>query len=156
MGGGMTKFFEFTYADEGVSARARLLEKEAPKTVQTLWDLAPFDGQAGHAIFSGTSCALYIDPTIVIPMEHATTQIQTGDLMFTHYDEMERHGYPEPLSEIYWAYDRYCRPMMPGAMLPVYPNVFGRFESGFEDFFAASQRIRYDGRKKFTITKVEN
>lgn len=151
----MAKFFEFAFVDEGVSARARLLESEAPETVAALWRHAPYEGQAGHAIFSGTSCALYIDPEIVIPMEHATTLIQTGDLMFTHYDALERHGFPEPLSEIYWAYDRYCRPTMPGAMLPVYPNVFGTFEEGFEAFFETSRRIRHEGRKKIAVTKIE-
>ena len=151
----MAKFFEFSYLDEGVSARARLLEAEAPVTVETLWRLAPYEGQAGHAIFSGTACALYIDPAITIPMEHATTQIQTGDLMFTRYDARQRHGFPEALSEIYWAYDRYCRPTMPGAMLPVCPNVFGAFEEGFEAFFEASRNIRTEGRKKIAVTKIE-
>lgn len=151
----MAKFFQFSYDDEGVSARARLLEAEAPVTVKTLWRHAPYEGEAGHAIFSGTTCALYIDPAITIPMEHATTLIQRGDLMFTHYDAMERHGFPEALSEIYWAYDRYCRPTMPGAMLPVSPNVIGAFEGGSEDFFETSRRIRHEGRKRITVTKIE-
>ena len=151
----MAKFFEFSFVDEGVSVRARLFEAEAPGTVETLWRHAPYEGTVGHAIFSGTTCALYIDPTITIPMEHATTQIHKGDLMFTHYDAMERHGFPDPLSEIYWAYDRYCRPTMPGAMLPVSPNVFGRFEAGFKAFFEVSRNIRHEGHKRITVTKVE-
>jgi len=151
----MAKFFKFSFVEEGVSARARLLETEAPVTVETLWRYAPYEGRAGHAIFSGTACALYIDPAITIPMEHATTQVQRGDLMFTHYDAMQRHGYPEALSEIYWAYDRYCRPTMPGAMLPVLPNIFGAFEDDFESFFDASRNIRHDGRKRIVITKIE-
>lgn len=151
----MAKFFEFSFTDESVSARARLLEVEAPKTVEILWSHAPYEGQAGHAIFSGTTCALYIDPAITIPMEHATTLIHRGDLMFTHYDAMARHGFPDPLSEIYWAYDRYCRPTMPGAMLPVSPNVFGVFEEGFQDFFEASRQIRNEGRTRITVTKIE-
>jgi hypothetical protein len=151
----MARYFEFTLPDESISARALLLEREAPQTVRMLWQRAPFEGKAGHAIFSGTTCALYIDPAIVIPMENATTLVQTGDLMFTHYDAMTRHGYPDPLSEIYWAYDRYCRPTMPGAMLPVHPNVFGRFVEPCQDFFDASRRIRDEGRKALRIAAVE-
>jgi Protein of unknown function (DUF3830) len=151
----MTRYFEFTLPDEAIVARALLLELEAPQTVEALWRRAPFEGRAGHAIFSGTTCALYIDPAIVIPMENATTLIQTGDLMFTHYDASTRHGYPAPLSEIYWAYDRYCRPTMPGAMLPVYPNVFGRFVEPFAAFFEASRRIRDEGRKALHIAAIE-
>ena len=152
----MAKYFVFTFLDEGVSARARLLEDAAPVTVRTLWERAPFEGKAGHAIFSGTTCALYIDSSITIPMEHATTFIETGDLMFTHYDAMERHGYPDALSEIYWAYDRYCQPTMPGAMLPVHPNVFGRFLDGRQAFFDASRGIREVGRKAIRITAEED
>ncbi len=151
----MARYFECALPEEGISARALLLEREAPQTVRALWERAPFEGTAGHAIFSGTTCALYIDPAIVIPMEHATTLIQTGDLMFTHYDAMTRHGYPDPLSEIYWAYDRYCRPTMPGTMVPVHPNVFGRFVEPFQAFFDASRRIRDEGRKALRITAVE-
>ena len=151
----MARYFEFTLPEEGVAARALLLEDEAPQTVRTLWQHAPFEGQAGHAIFSGTTCALYIDPEIVIPMENATTLVQTGDLMFTHYEAMTRHGFPDPLSEIYWAYDRYCRPTMPGSMVPVCPNIFGRFVEPFHDFFDASRRIRQEGRKTIRIAPVE-
>jgi hypothetical protein len=151
----MARYFRFTYVDEGIAADARLLEEAAPRTVECLWTRAPYEGLAGHAIFSGTTCALYIDPAIVVPREHATHLVQKGDLMFTHYDAMERHGWPEPLSEIYWAYDRYCRPTMPGTMAPVYPNVFGAFEGDARAFFAASQRIRYDGRKRLRIERRE-
>jgi hypothetical protein len=59
------------------------------------------------------------------------------------------------LSEIYWAYDRYCRPTMPGAMLPVHPNVFGRFVEPCQDFFDVSRRIRDEGRKALRIAAVE-
>ena len=148
----MPKYFIFSFVDENIVARARLFDEAAPKTVALLWGLAPFEGDAGHAMFSGTSCALYIDSTIIPPRENATTLIQTGDLMFTHYDALERHGFPDPLSEIYWAYDRYCRPTMPGSMLTVCPNIFGRFEGDFEAFFQASRDIRRSGVKKIRIT----
>ena len=135
----MSKYLIFSFVDANIVARARLFDGAAPKTVELLWGLAPFEGDAGHAMFSGTSCALYIDPTIIPPRENATTLIQTGDLMFTHYDALERHGFPDPLSEIYWAYDRYCRPTMPGSMLTVCPNIFGRFEGDFEAFFRPAE-----------------
>lgn len=148
----MALYFRFALPDEGIAARAWLDEQAAPQTVATLVARAPYEGTAGHAIFSGTTCALYIDPSITIPMENASTLIQTGDLMFTHYDANTRHGFPGALSEIYWAYDRYCRPTMPGAMLPVHPNIFGRFTDGAAAFFDASRRIRDEGRKRLRVT----
>ncbi len=146
----MAKYLAFNY--DGAMARARLLEEAAPITCRTLWEILPLKGRAGHAMLSGTSCALHIDPSIVIPEENATVHIQTGDVMFTHYDERERHGFPEALSEIYWAYDRYCSPKAPGKMTPVIPNVFAEFLPGSEDFFQMSRRCFREGPKPITIT----
>ena len=136
---------------ERIVARACLLEEAAPVTCQTIWEQLPLSGPAGHAMLSGTSVALYIDPGIVLPEENATIHIQTGDVMFTHYNARERHGFPEPLSEIYWAYDRYCRPTAPGKMTPVVPNVFAAFLPGSQAFFDVCRRIRREGSKPLTI-----
>lgn len=146
----MARYFVFDL--DGAIGRARLHDEAAPRTCSTLWNLLPFSGPAGHAMLSGTSIALYIDPTIVIPEENATVFIQTGDVMFTHYNERERHGFPEALSEIYWAYDRYCRPTAPGKMTPVIPNIFAEFVPGSADFFAACRRMRREGARPLKIT----
>ena len=151
----MAKHFIFTFEKEKVSARALLLDKEAPKTVEVLWRRAPFEGLAVHAIYSGTTVGLLFDPSIVVPMENATTYFQARDLMFTHYDAHTRYGHPDAVSEVYWAYDRFCRPVMPGAGLPVCPNVFGRFLDGCDDFFAVSRRVAAEGAKKLTIRAHE-
>src|SRR3982750_4552701 len=84
----MARYFVFDL--DGTVGRARLHDEAAPVTCNTLWNLLPFSGAAGHAMLSGTSIALYIDPTIVIPEENATVFVQTGDVMFTHYRERER------------------------------------------------------------------
>ena len=146
----MARYFEFNL--DGTVARARLHDDAAPATCQALWSRLPFSGTAGHAMLSGTSIALYIDASIVIPEENATTHIQTGDVMFTHYNERERHGFPEALSEIYWAYDRYCRPTAPGKMTPVIPNVFAEFVPGSQAFFEVCRRMRRSGTSPLSIT----
>ncbi len=150
----MARYFVFDLA--GTVARARLLDEAAPVTCRTLWERLPFSGPAGHAMLSGTSIALYIDPAIVLPEENATIHIQTGDVMFTHYREHERHGFPEALSEIYWAYDRYCRPTAPGKMTPVIPNVFAEFLPGSEAFFALCRLMRREGSKPLTVSGVSD
>jgi hypothetical protein len=146
----------FVFDLSGTIGRARLLDEAAPVTCESLWKRLPLSGTAGHAMLSGTSIALYIDPTIVLQEENATVHIQTGDVMFTHYRERERHGFPEALSEIYWAYDRYCRPTAPGKMTAVIPNVFAEFVSGSQDFFEECRRIRREGSKALTITGLED
>ena len=148
----MAKYMKFTFPASGASARARLLEKEAPETSRILWRRLPIEIDAFHAMYSGTCCAIFLDPAILITTENATNLIQRGDLMFTHYDPGTRHGHPEGISEIYWAYDRYCSPRAPGHMGPVYPNIFGEFLPGSEAFFATSRAIAREGPKRLTVT----
>ena len=148
----MNRYLIFNLTEKGVVARARLLDDEAPETCRAIWHHLPYEGPCAHAMFSGTSAVLFIDSSIEIPPENTTTHIQTNDVMFTHYDAHVRHGHPEPLSEIYWAYDRYCVPTVPGQLIPVYPNIFGQFVQDSDAFFQACRRISTDGVTPITIT----
>ena len=87
--------------------------------------------------------------------ENSTSNIQTGDVIFTHYDAGTRHGHPEPLSEIYWAYDRYVRPTIPGQFVPAIANVFGRVVGNPAAFYDMNRRLHSEGFKKLTIRRVE-
>jgi len=149
------RYMVVTFVDEGVSARALFLEHEAPRTCAAMWDALPAAGEGAHGNYSGTVVGLFIDPRIVIPEENATTCIQTGDVMFTHYDADVRHGHPQPISEIYWAYDRYARPTIPGQWVPATANVFGRFVGDPTAFYAVCRRIPREGWKRLEITRLE-
>jgi Protein of unknown function (DUF3830) len=140
-----------SFVDDGVSARAVLLEDEAPRTCRAIWGLLPLAGEAIHAAYSGTLAALYFDPTVVVPAENATPCLQTGDVAFTHYEAGVRHGHPAALSEVYWAYDRYARPTIPGQWLPATANVFGRIVGEAAAFYAASRDLRRTGVRRLEI-----
>lgn len=148
----MARYFNLCFEGTDVVGRAILLDGQAPKTCRTLWERLPYAGDAGHAMLSGTVCAFYIDSAITVELENATSSLETGDLVFVHYDEGERHGHLGSLSEICWTYDRYGRAICPGMMRPVYANVFGRFLPGSEPFFEMSRRIRRQGPKRVVIT----
>jgi hypothetical protein len=132
-----------------------LLESAAPKTCRTVWNILPLRGDCSHALYSGTVAALLFDPTVTVPEENATTCIETGDVLFTHYDPGFRHGHPDPVSEIYWAYDRYARPTIPGQWVPATANVFGRIVGDASAFYDICRRIRKEGWKPIEIVKVE-
>ena len=152
----MAREIEIRFVDEGVSARAVLLEDEAPRTCRTIWELLPLEGEAIHGAYSGTVVALHFDPTVTVPEENATTCIQTGDVMFTHYEPGFRHGHPEPVSEVYWAYDRYARPTIPGQWVPATANVFGRIVGDPTAFYAMSRALQRTGVKRLAIRRVED
>jgi hypothetical protein len=143
------------FPDEGVSARAVFLDDEAPRTCAAMWDALPAAGDGMHGSYSGTVVGLFIDPTIVVSEENATSCIQTGDVLFTHYEPNVRHGHHFPVSEIYWAYDRYARPTIPGQWVPAIANVFARFVDDPSPFYAACRRIPKEGWKRLELTRGE-
>src|SRR5689334_13807953 len=78
------RYMVASFPHEGVSARAVFLDDEAPRTCAAMWDALPAAGDGMHGSYSGTVVGLFIDPTIVVPEENATSCIQTGDVLFTH------------------------------------------------------------------------
>jgi hypothetical protein len=145
-----------TFVDEGVQARAVLLEEQAPRTCAAVWSQLPILVSAGHGAYSGTIVGVRLDPAVIVSEEHATTCVQTGDVMFTHYDADTRHGYPSALSEIYWAYDRYARPHVPGQWVPAIANVFARIVGEPTDFYAVCRRVQTEGLKRVEIRRADD
>ena len=151
----VARHIEFKFVKEGISVRAVLLEKDAPQTCSTIWGILPLKGDCSHASYSGTIAALLFDPTVDVPEENATTCIETGDVMFTHYEPGFRQGDADPDSEIYWAYDRYARPTIPGQWLPATANIFGRIVGDASAFYDVCRRIRREGWKPIEIVRAE-
>ena len=89
------------------------------------------------------------------PTENATTCVAPGDLIFTHYEAGTRHGHPGALSEVYWPYDRYARPTIPGQFVTLdAANVFGAYDGPadvWQAFAARCERLRYDGTSTIQI-----
>jgi hypothetical protein len=150
----MAKEIVLTFVDEGVSARAVLLEEAAPRTCAAVWEQLPLLASAGHGAYSGTIVGIRLDPSVVVGEENATTCVQTGDVMYTHYDANVRHGYPDALSEIYWAYDRYARPHVPGQWVPAIANVFAHIVGDPTDFYAVSRRVLREGLKRLEVRRA--
>jgi hypothetical protein len=123
-------------------ARFRLLWDEAPETCQAVADRIPDRGECVHAAYSGTIVGILFDPTVNPPQENATNIVLPGDLLFTHYEARSRHGHPDPLSEIYWPYDRYARPTIPGQFIPTLASVFASFEGDPDEWQEFAERSR--------------
>lgn len=137
----------------GAVARARLDDERAPVTCQILWDsILPYAGDALGARQSGTNAGFLFDPRIVIPAENATCLLQKGDVVFIHYNLRERHGNPDPVSEVIWCYGRYNGAVAPGKQESIVGNVFAEILPGSEAFYAMSERLFTEGAKPVKVT----
>jgi len=152
----VTKLVEVTFVDEGIAARFMLHEKEAPLTTSAIWTAlgGPLEGGSGHGQVSGTCVGFRLDSSIIIPAENCTGYVQTGDVLYTHYDASWRFGYPDAVSELYWAYDRFVRPIVPGLGIPAVANVVGQFVGDCTAFYALCRRTGKEGSKRLRLSRL--
>ncbi len=136
--------------DVMVTAIAELLESDAPRTCQTIWETLPFEGVLNHGIWSGPETYLMIDPSIRIAPENQTVQTQAGEIGYYTAEGGRIVDWPDDLSELAFFYGRGARPRMP--IGPVAVNLFARITENLEGFALACDEIRRSG---VTTLRVE-
>jgi hypothetical protein len=139
----------------GEAARFEFLWDDAPGTCAVLSEKLPAQGDAIHAIYSGTQLGVLFDTSIDAPLQNATTCHMPGDLIWMHYPEFSRFGHPDAVSEICWAYDRHTRMVMPGQFVQIPGSVFAAFAGGADEwsqFAARSAQVRWDGKAQVRIS----
>ena len=62
----MARYIDIEFTNEQVTARAILLDDQAPKTCATIWSVLPLRGRVTHARYSGTMVAHHFDPSVVV------------------------------------------------------------------------------------------
>ena len=136
------RMIELALVRRGVVARARLLEREAPRTCQLLWDLLPLELECIHAIFSG--CELYVvwpwdgEPP---PRENLTACTDAGDLFF--YYAPWYHPDARPSGEIAIYYDRDAMPTGGGGLMA--GSLFATIVENQPAFAAACDAMSHQG-----------
>lgn len=149
----MPRYLELRYVEEGIAARARLLEEEMPRTCGEIIKHLPLEGAATHARYSGSEVALLLPTHIRIGREKATCATMTGDVAYVWLNRDDHYGLEDDVSEICWFYDRDGRPSM--AEGPVRVNIFARIEGDASEFYAACADTRISGVKTIHLGLVE-
>ena len=149
----MAKYIELRFIDQNITARARLLEEEMPRTCNELLKHLPLVYDATHARYSGSEVAMLLSKDIKIEREKATCAVQTGDVAYVWLNRDDHYGLDDDISEICWFYDRDSRPSM--AEGPVLVNIFARIEGDATEFYKASANTRITGVKKVKIRLIE-
>ena len=137
-----------TIGRAAVQARFRFLWEDAPRTCAGVAEALPFEGEVVHGTCSGTMAVFFLDRELPLGPENATTCVQVGDLLFTHYPANWRQDHAEAVSEIYWAYAAYARPMVPGLFIPTLASVFARHDGDSRElgaFCESSRRLHREG-----------
>lgn len=149
----MPKYLEIRFVDDGISARALLLEEDMPRTCGELLKHLPLEGTAIHARYSGSEVALLLPPHIRIDREKATCAVVPGDVAYVWLNRDDHYGLSDDVSEICWFYDRDAQPQMFEG--PVRVNVFARIEGDAGEFYRACADTRISGAKRVRIALVD-
>jgi hypothetical protein len=142
----------FSFVEDGAAAEAMLLWDVAPKTCAAVVGALPVRGTAHHAIYSGSECVQLLNEVVRIEPENATSEVAKGDVAFTWMAAGSSFGVDRDFAEICWFYDLDGQPWMWEG--PVEVNVFAKFVSAADDFYAVCRRMRREGVKPLSIEAV--
>ena len=149
----MARFIEIQFVEQNISARARLLEEEMPRTCGGLVKHMPLEGTATHARYSGSEVAVLLPTHIKVGREKATCAVLPGDVAYVWLNRDDHYGLDDDVSEICWFYDRDGQPRMWEGPLRV--NIFAHIEGDATEFFKASADTRISGVKRVRIKLIE-
>ena len=100
----MARYIELKFIEQNITARARLLEDEMPRTCGELLKHMPLQSIATHARYSGSEVAMLFSTDIKIGREKATSAVETGDVAYVWLNQDDHYGLDDDISEICWFY----------------------------------------------------
>lgn len=160
----MARYLTITLEKRGVTARARLLEREAPQTAAAVWDALPQSGRVFHGKYARNEIYALV-PAFADqepgPENQTVTPIP-GDLCYFSFDgvlENPAYGYEASagttetrlLIDLAVFYGR-NNLLLNGDVGWVPGNVFATVEEGLEELAAACQDIWMGGARGETLT----
>ncbi len=164
MTGRAERFITVTLEKRGVTAVARMLDAEAPRTAAAVWDALPLGGQVFHGKFARNE--IYTLLPAFAPVEpgpeNTTITPIPGDLCYFTFDgvlDNPSYGY-DPTSapaehrlliDLAVFYGR-NNLLVNGDVGWVPGNVFATITEGLEDFAAACNDIWMGGARGETLT----
>ena len=147
---------------KGVRAVATLLEDEAPRTCNAVWDALPIEGETYHAKWAGRELYTLVPPFSAGPgEENATITPIPGDVLYFDIspDTIDlpvalRRQYPHGLVDLAVFYGRNNLLLGPAGFMP--GNLFATITDGLADYARACNELFREGMisERFIIRRV--
>ncbi len=158
------RFITVTLEERGVTAVARMLDAEAPRTAGAVWDALPLSGQVFHGKFAHNEIYTLLPAFAPVEpgAENTTITPIPGDLCYFTFDgvlDNPAYGY-DPTSapaehrlliDLAVFYGR-NNLLVNGDVGWVPGNVFATITEGLEDFAAACNDVWMGGARGETLT----
>jgi hypothetical protein len=137
------------FPNRKVEAVAELLETQAPRTCDAVWDALPFEGEALHAKWAGHEIWTAM-PAIPLPgPENQTIFPLPGDVLFFHFPGASYVG--EDVYDFALFYDRDSVCFGPQGFIP--GNRFAAVVDNLEGLQEACRRIHREGSEAIRVER---
>ena len=161
----MARYITISLDKRGVSCRARLLDAEAPRTAQAVWEALPLSGQAYHAKYARNEVYTLLAPFAATEPgpENPTVTPIPGDVCYFTFQPWQignpAYGYETdseatrgtPVVDLAIFYGR-NNLLINGDQGWIPGNVFATIEEGLEDMAAAAQDLWLRGVEGETLS----
>jgi hypothetical protein len=158
----MARQIELALKLKRVHAVATLLEDEAPRTCNAVWDALPIEGETYHAKWAGRELYTLTPPFPVSPgEENATITPIPGDVLYFDVspDSIDvpvalRRQHPQGLVDLAVFYGRNNLLLGPAGFMP--GNLFATITEGLADYARACNELFREGMidERFIIRRI--
>jgi uncharacterized protein DUF3830 len=146
-----------TFAETGESVVADLLEAEAPRICEAVWEMLPVEKKMIHGMYSGPEVFMVLDKAQEISRENDVQLPLPGEILYFYDPGTSAGGGNRAVSEICVVYGRGVSLKQHDAV-PTFASLFARIPGDWRrdwtDFAAACRRIRTDRASRMRIERM--
>lgn len=153
----LVRRIRLTFPDTGESVVADLLDAEAPRLCEAVWDLLPLEKRLLHGMYSGPDVFMVLDEARPIPRENEVQLPLPGEILLFHDPGTSAAGGNRAVSEICVMYGRGVV-LREHEAVPTRAGLFARIPGDWKHdwtaFADACRRVRSHGPRTLRIERA--
>jgi hypothetical protein len=141
--------------EHDVSVVADLLDAEAPRTCELVWERLPVEGRLIHGMYSGPELFIVLPGFPAVAAENQVQRALPGDVGYWHNAAGIHASAPREVAEMVFVYDRGVS-IKGSDGSDSWVNLFARIRvQEAEEFFAVCKRFRREGPWSLQVERGE-
>jgi hypothetical protein len=152
------RHIKLSYVATGESVLAEMLDDEAPRVCQQLWEILPVETKVIHGMYSGAEVFAMLENPQPAPAENMVQLPLPGEILYFYDPSVGAVGAKKPVAEIVIVYGR-------GVVLrahegvPTHCALFARIPGDWKydwaGFAHECRKARWEGPQVLRIERVE-
>ncbi|MDB6027609.1 MAG: hypothetical protein JWM68_3832 [Verrucomicrobiales bacterium] len=149
---------KLTFVASNESVIAEILDDEAPRVAELVWNMLPVETKAIHGMYSGFEVFGMVDNPQPAPAENMVQLPLPGELLYFYDPSTGAVGAKKPVGEIVFVYGRGVT-LRAHEGVPTHCALFGRVAGDWKydwtNFVKECRKCRWEGPQVLRIERVE-